>query len=76
MNSADGFPKAIWHTQPHRHRQDDLLVSCEVCNVTIQGDVLLSCASFANRQGNAQNGIGSKLSFKEQRGKYVTRWSD
>lgn len=59
--------------QPHRHRQDDLLVSCEICNVTIQGDVLLGCTSFANRQGNTQNGIGSKFGFKEKREKYTIR---
>lgn len=56
----------IWHTDPHRHGQDDLWVSCKVSNMTIQGDTFLRCTSFADSQGHAEDGICSKFGCLEK----------
>lgn len=45
----------------YRNRQDDFLVSSKVSNVAVQRDTLLGSSSLAHGQGDAQNGIGTKL---------------
>lgn len=45
----------------HRHRQDDLRVSCKVSDVTVQRDAFLCCSSFADGKRDSQDRICSKF---------------
>lgn len=54
----------------HRNREDQLSVSCQVSNVTVQGDTFLCCASFAYGQRYSQNRVGTKLSWRRNRGSH------
>lgn len=51
----------------HRHWEDQISVSCQICNVTVQGDTFLCCASFAYSQWYAKNRIGPELSWEKDR---------
>lgn len=56
----------MWHSDAHRHGQDDLFVSCKVSNVTVQRDTFLCCSSFANSKGDSQDRICSKFGWLKE----------
>lgn len=45
-----------------RHREDDIGVASQVSNVAVERNALLCCTSLAHSQGDAQDGISTKLS--------------
>lgn len=45
----------------HRDREDDFIVASQVSDVAVERNALLRCASLAHSQGDAQDGIGTKL---------------
>ncbi len=50
------------HNHAHRDREDDLRVASQVSDVAVKGNALLCCTSLAHSQGDAQDGISTKLS--------------
>lgn len=51
----------------HWNWQHQLCVSCQVSDVTVQGDLFLCCTSLANGQGDSQDSISTKLSCRRWR---------
>lgn len=45
----------------YRDRKDDLRVASQVGDVAVERDALLCCAGLAHSQGDAQDGISTKL---------------
>lgn len=46
----------------HRDGEDDFRVASQVGDVAVEGNAFLSCTSLAHSQGDAQDGISTKLS--------------
>lgn len=42
--------------------EDHMFVASQVGDVAVQGNALLCCASLAHSQGDAQDGVSTKLS--------------
>lgn len=45
----------------YRDREDDFGVASQVGDVAVERNALLCCASLAHSQGDAQDGISTKL---------------
>lgn len=58
----------LFNEKSHRHRQDDLRVTCQVSNVAVQGNVFFCSASFANSQRNTEDGVCTKFGYNKLKG--------
>lgn len=47
----------------YRNRKDDVFVSRQVSDVTVQRNTLLCCTSLAYGQRHTKDGVGTKLSY-------------
>lgn len=54
--------------ETHRNWEDQVLVSSQISNMTVQRDVFLRSTSFAYGQRYSKNRIGPKLSWETHRG--------
>lgn len=55
-------PAVHERSDTHRDRKDDISVASKISNVAVEGHALLCCTSLAHSQGDAKDGISTKLS--------------
>ena len=51
----------------HRNRKDNVLVSSKIGNMAVERDAFLCCPGLADGQGHAQDGVRTKLSWRDRR---------